>query len=48
LTDEERDVVDLVVTTFGWNKDIADSYVEHMKLFLEMEKTGEALIAKLD
>lgn len=47
LTDEEKAVVDLVVKTFGWDKEKADLYVEHMKKFLEMEKEGEALIASL-
>jgi hypothetical protein len=47
LSDEEKAVVDQVISSFGWDKDAANAYIDHMKAFIEMERKGEELIAKL-
>jgi uncharacterized membrane protein YebE (DUF533 family) len=47
LTEKERQVIDSITDTFGWDKAVVGTYVEHMQAFIEMEKKGEELLARL-
>lgn len=47
LSDTEKAMVDRVVAAFGWNAATARSFVEHMQGFIEYERKGEELLAKL-
>jgi len=47
LTDKEKAVVDQITSTFGWKADVAKEYLDHMQKFLEMERKGEEIIARL-
>jgi uncharacterized membrane protein YebE (DUF533 family) len=47
LNERERRVIDTVTETFGWDKGVVADFVGHMQKFIEMEKKGEALLARL-
>jgi hypothetical protein len=47
LSAAEKSMVDRVVAAFGWDTAAAAAYVEHMQGFIEYERKGETLLAKL-
>ncbi len=47
LSDKERQVIDSITAAFGWDKGVVGDYVGHMQAFIEMEKKGEELLARL-
>ncbi len=47
LSDKEKEIVDVIIDGFGWDKAVATSYMEHMQQFIEMEKKGEEIISHL-
>lgn len=47
LNEKERQVIDTITAVFGWDKAVVGDYVAHMQAFIEMEKKGEELLARL-
>jgi hypothetical protein len=47
LTEKERQVIDTITATFGWDAAMVGDYVGHMQKLIEMEKKGEELLAHL-
>ncbi len=47
LSEKERGLIQQVIDTFGWDSAVAQSYVEHMQAFIDYERKGEEILAKL-
>ena len=47
ISDKEKEAVSTMAEVFGWDADVLHNYVEHMQAFIEMEKKGEEILAKL-